>query len=102
MQKISYEADQILVNQMRLKMCFSKPVLLQMLLHRKIIAPFITKLWAPEFRGTARNFAAGNTEVILCACSLGKGIALECGRVESKNSKLPCLQENRAVHMPQW
>lgn len=31
-----------------------------------------------------------------------KGIAPECGRVQSKNSKLLCLQENRVVCVPQW
>lgn len=51
--------------------------------------------------GNSAQFCEGNTEVILCACSLRKGIAPECGRVQSKNSELLCLQENRTVCMPQ-
>lgn len=101
MQKISYQADQILVSLMRGRKYVCKASVVANHSAQKNNCNFFHENVSSSIQGNSAPFCRREHEVILGACSLRKGIALECRRVESKNSKLLCLQENRAVCMPQ-
>lgn len=95
MQNISYQVDQILVSLMRGQKYVCKASLVANLAAQKNNCNFCHENMSSSIQGNSAPFCRMEHEVILGACSLRKGIALECRRVESKNLKLLCLQENR-------
>lgn len=98
MQKISYQAYQILVSLIRGQKYACKASLVANLAAQKNNCNFCHGNMSSSIQGNSAPFCRMEHGVILGACSLRKGIALECRRVERKNLKLLSARKQGSMY----